>query len=296
MRRCVTIHPFLLHFSESFVERKYVEWRVRSMFLAVDRKFAWLNICLFIFFGITELRKDSPPLGMLLLLVSLTGYCIQLMVMHLNNGQFWTQQRPWIIAIVRFYRVLVSVFAVPLWIRQQAHDWPTLIRSLILGSGSMINAWLAFGMPVIFSTHLLLQAPLALVMMVFTGWKQCESFIQNEQAAIRITKLAQQMDFVLGWFSEPKSLMALEGFDSINDSFVDCRRLVTLSYLVMSLMIPSFVLWLLEIHSRVAFIKTVRHSRDEAFRGIAVDATWIPDGPKVLVLLTTSIFTLWLVF
>lgn len=87
------------------------------------------------------------------------------------------------------------------------------------------------------------------------------------------------------------------GFDTLDgDCYVNCRRVITLAHVVMSLILPSFVLWLMEIHSRIAFIKMIGHSNDAAFRSIVVDATWIPDGPKVLILLITSTLTLWLLF
>jgi len=75
-------------------------------------------------------------------------------------------------------------------------------------------------------------------------------------------------------------------------SYEDCRRVVTLIYVIMSMMLPLFVIWMLEISSRLEFIRSMRHSSDEQFRGIRVDSSWVPDIMQALVLSLTSILTL----
>ena len=76
----------------------------------------------------------------------------------------------------------------------------------------------------------------------------------------------------------------------------DCLRLVSLAYVVISVMLPSFLLWLLEINSRLAFVKEINRSAERGHGAYSIDPSLIPDSTRVLVLLIISIIALLLVF
>lgn len=193
----VFIHPFWLHFSNNELESKYREWRTKSTFLGIDYAFTYVNIALFTVFGFFELYNNSERTGLMLLASGLLTYLIQLIVMSSGTGKLWFYRRNQFVVILRTLRVVVSVFGVPYWIRGTGEDWPTLYRTLFVGSGSMINVWMAFGSPLIFQFHLYLHLPLVLLMMMTTGWSTCDRIMHEPNGTMRISLVAQNVTISL---------------------------------------------------------------------------------------------------
>lgn len=189
----VFIHPFWLHFSNYELESKYREWRVKSALLGIDYAFTYVNITLFTLFALLLLYDNSERIGLMLLASGLLTYLIQLIVMGTGNGKLWFYRRNQFVVILRTIRVVVSVFGVPYWIRGAGEDWPTLYRTLFVGSGAMINVWMAFGSPLIFQFHLYLHLPLVLLMMVTTGWSTCDRILHEPSGSLRISLVTQNV-------------------------------------------------------------------------------------------------------
>lgn len=189
MRLSITMHPFLLHFSEDTLERLYAEWRSKSTFVSMDWKFAILNVAMFGWFAIKEMLSDASPLGLQLIVVSLVGYLLQLLAMRLVD-EWWLRHRMIVVLLLRVMRLGIAIVGVPLWIRHRESEGVPLFRSLSLGSGSMLNLWIAFGMPMLFRYHLMIQIPSALLMLTVTGWKRCQEFVQIKDAAHNISQIS----------------------------------------------------------------------------------------------------------
>ena len=76
------------------------------------------------------------------------------------------------------------------------------------------------------------------------------------------------------------------------DGFHECCQLLVIVYMTVSMVFPSFILWLLEKQSRISFIQAIRQSRDSYLRRIFVDTTPVPDAPKMAILLITTVLAL----
>ena len=76
------------------------------------------------------------------------------------------------------------------------------------------------------------------------------------------------------------------------DGFYECCRLLNIVHMTLSMVFPSFVLWLLEKQSRMSFINVIQQSQDSHLRRVFVDTTPVPDAPKMAILLITTVLAL----
>ena len=76
------------------------------------------------------------------------------------------------------------------------------MRVMVLKSGALLNVWMAFGMPVVLTQHLLIHIPLTLLMFVATGWPSCRELIQSTEAVDKISLLNDHVtEYMIPLFS-----------------------------------------------------------------------------------------------
>lgn len=98
------------------------------------------------------------------------------------------------------------------------------------------------------------------------------------------------MNLPIMWISHPWSL--LEPFSVIHNkdhAYMDCLRILFMIYLIFHILVPAYVLWAWEVKMRLNYVET------NVLRGGSVqfDPSWIPERPKVLVLITMTVFVIW---
>lgn len=192
MRPTITMHPLLLYFSESDVERMYANWRSESTFISMDYKSAVLCIAFFVCFGIKKLYTGASQLSMLLIAALLVGWMLQVLTIRLADD-WWLRHRLILVPLLRSLRVGIFIVAFPLWVPHRDSSALDLFRSLSLGSGSTHHIGYAFGAPMLFRYHLLIQIPSAAVMMAMTGWKRCHEFVQTKASARKISRICRSV-------------------------------------------------------------------------------------------------------
>eukprot|EP00210_Caulerpa_lentillifera_P006150 g5877.t1 len=261
------------------------------MFLGTDYAFTYVNISIFTLFSLMELKNSAERTGLILLAIGLLTYLVQLIILNISNETVWLKHRTQFVILLRTIRVIISAFGVPYWIKASGEDWPTLYRTLLVGSGAMINVWMALGSPLIFKFHFYLHLPLVLLMWFTTGWKTCDQIMGNNRAAIKLSLLKQNVESVINGLITPSTHGSFIPED--RGGVEECRQLVTLIYLIMSLAAPSFVLWTLEIHSRASFAKNLHNSRDPELRSIKIDCSRVPQSSTVFIALLMSLLILW---
>ena len=188
------MNPLLLSFSDRCLETKYTEWRTRGTFVAMDRTFCYVNLFTHVFLARTEFSGDGTYVGCMLVCLSVLTYLFQLLLIGFQDGQLWLEHRAYFISSLRVFRVALSVVGIPLWIRGTSHNWLTFVRMLVFKSGAVLNVWMAFGMPVILSQHLLIHLPLSLLMLVATGWPSCRDLIQSTDGVDKISLLKDNVN------------------------------------------------------------------------------------------------------
>ena len=194
MSSSISMNPLLLSFSDKSLETKYTEWRTRCTFVAMDRTFCYVNLFSHVFLAVTEFLDGGPYVGIVLLSLSIVTYLFQLLLIDFQDGRFWLEHRICFVLPLRVFRHVLSVVGIPLWVRGPPHNWPTFVRTLVLKSGALLNVWMAFGMPVILSQHLLIHIPLSLLMLVATGWPSCRELIQTKGTVDKISLLKDNVN------------------------------------------------------------------------------------------------------
>lgn len=174
----LSMNPYLLTFSNIEFERRY-EKRQNQNFCITDRWFCFFSLVTLTAFIVVEWILQCEPVGILIPVCALTSIVLQLMLMEFCS-RHWVEYRFYYICILRSMRVTMSMFGIQYWMYAPGYQ-PSPFKSLVIGSGSIVNFWDAFGQPVLFRYHLLLQIPLSMMMLYFTGWPQCKDFANFPQ-------------------------------------------------------------------------------------------------------------------
>lgn len=169
----ITIHPYLLTFSDTSLEREYHTWQNKN-YCFVDRCFCYLNLVMYVVLLKFEQHAKCKPQGIVLVFVSALSYAIQLVLMEIHKRRYWVKHRLEYIFLFRCCRIILLILGIPFWASAPGFR-PTPIKSLLIFSGTIYKAWHGLGSPVVFRYHLLIQIPLTIMILFCTSWPQCDT-------------------------------------------------------------------------------------------------------------------------
>lgn len=101
------------------------------------------------------------------------------------------------------------------------------------------------------------------------------------------------MDLTLIWMSQPSSLLEPCTELTKPNDYVDCFRVLGMIYLMFSIMIPSYLMWLSEIHMRINYTKNLYRENPSLYRIQRLDHIRIPERTKILILIMMSFIVFW---
>lgn len=101
------------------------------------------------------------------------------------------------------------------------------------------------------------------------------------------------MDIAVVWISQSPSLLEPScEVHSQSDKHYVCLRVLSFIYLILNIVVSSYILWAWEIQMRLSYTKKI--TQDEgSFQSQIVDTTRIPKCGLVFVLLTITVLILW---
>lgn len=93
--------------------------------------------------------------------------------------------------------------------------------------------------------------------------------------------------------SQPSFLLESTGISKHSNETVDCYRVLSMIYLILSIIVPSYIIWLWEIHLRVSYLSHLREDETLRHQSRMVGYAEIPERTKIFVLLTISAVAFW---
>jgi len=273
----VVLSPLTLRFSNSNLEKEYETYRTNITLLATDWRFSMVNVCAYVPFLMMDvvLKRDVFTKAMALKCAGLGLVLLQWLMQ--TQKEFWIQHRWNLISFIRTLRLFVFLIGVSSWIDQPSVDVQTLFKTAVLQSGMLVNAWYSLGMPLMFFQHLVLQAIQVALTVYVTATPTCTKIFQTEDSRQLFAKVTDSVDSVLYVLAGMQRGTETGEQDQL---FELCPRLLVLGHCVIAFLLPSLVLWKMEIASRQYFVQELK--RHEQWAHIQVDASWIPDIGRLL--------------
>lgn len=172
----ITINPFLLTFSDTTLEERYDKQQHKNSCFT-DRWFCIINLSTFPIFICIQWFSQCDKTGILIAIASVLSFAFQMMFMTLRR-RHWIHNRFCYVCFLRCLRFTFALFGLQHWMRAPGIQ-PSPFKSLVVGSGSLINFWDALGYSMLFRYYLAMQVPLSVLMLYFTAWPQCSDFLNN---------------------------------------------------------------------------------------------------------------------
>eukprot|EP00210_Caulerpa_lentillifera_P007385 g7058.t1 len=278
-----------LRFSDPVLEREYVAYRTNTTLLTADWKFLMVNMFSYIPFLLMDviLKRAVFTKPMALKLFAFAVVMVHYLLMLYVNKEFWIRLRGSWISFLRTVRLFAFIIGVPSWLDQPCTDVQSLFKTAILQSGMIVNIWWALGMPLLFYQHLIIQTLQVAITFYVTYTPTCSKILQTEISRQIFAQVMNSVDGILYTLAgmQKRSNASPERLVAI------CPKLLVLGHSVIALLIPTMVLWKMEIVSRKCFIREL--NRHEQWSGIQLDASWVPDIGRVLVIFAVSASTCW---
>lgn len=273
----VVLSPLTLRFSNPALEKEYETYRTNTTLLNTDWRFSVVNVCAYVPFLMLEVvvKRDVYTKAVSLKLAGLGIGLLQWLV--LTEKEFWIQHRWSLISVIRTLRLFFFLMAVSSWMDQPSIDAQSLFKTAVLQSGMLVNVWFSLGMPLMFFQHLILQAIQVALTVYITATPTCTKILQTEHSRQLFAKITDSVDTVLYVLAGMQRGTETGDQDQL---FELCPRLLVLGHCVIAFLLPSLVLWKMEIASRQYFVQELK--RHEQWAHIQVDASWIPDIGRLL--------------
>ncbi|GMH41629.1 hypothetical protein BSKO_09539 [Bryopsis sp. KO-2023] len=286
----VSIHPLFLSYSSPDLERRYTRHRKTSL-LNADWYFLQVNLVLHFLFVLAESFQFVESSNYVTAtLAAVSGFSIVLLqwgLMSVSEGSFWCRCRTWLLILLRSARLTTFSFGAPLWFGKAGTDVGTLLKNLVLRSGSLKTTWLAFGMPLMFKHHLPLQVVSVVALGVATYTQLVEGTCRSGAALLMKV-----------WESVNEMLLLLAGapFNNHNPDVkvaapVACGHVLMLIHFVLGFLIPSFALWRFELSSRRSFVTNL--PSDDETKTVRIGSTDLPNSLQVFAFVVVGVAALW---
>jgi len=294
----LVLSPATLKFSNHEVEHAYAAYRNDGAFLTAERNFMRLNGVLYFIFIFAELLRGEFTMNEAFLL-KLMGAAIvagQFLVMQMVSAKIWVRHRFIFIAVFRTVRLMLFLISVPLWISDPTADAKTLFKTAILRTGLTVNVWYALGMPLLFTEHIVLHSIHVVITAVATSRPTCAVILDtptSRRIFLHVWKCLHQV--LMGLAGMPEYLPEKESWRSTYDHLPQCcERLLLVAHLVLAFVLPTLLLWRMEVVSRQNYIREMNAQR--RWGRLVLDATWIPDIGRIVVFCVVSTSACWALF
>jgi len=292
----LVLSPATLRFSNHEVERAYAAYRNDGALMMAEKNFMRLNGVLYLLFIFAEVLDGEVNLdgGFLLKIVGAALTAGQFLMMQMVASDVWVRHRFLFVAIFRTARLMLFLISVPLWVSDLTVDGKALFKTAILRTGLLVNVWYALGMPLLFTEHVILHSIHVLITAVVTSRPTC--------AAILDTPASRHL-FLRFWNCVNQVLMGLAGMPEYlpEDSSIrpdhlpqSCERLLLVAHLVLAFVLPTVLLWKMEVASRQSYIQEMNAQR--RWGRLTLDATWLPDIGRIVVFCVVSTSACWALF
>ncbi|GMH45639.1 hypothetical protein BSKO_13596 [Bryopsis sp. KO-2023] len=254
------MEAWTLRFKDVSLERSYYEFR-KPTFRTTDGTFLVLHIfinCMSSAFLLEQAlsgfvnKKGIALIAFSLGLVLLRGAVITF------KRQFWEANRTVSLFVQRLVFVGVMCLGYPLLFgRDQPKSTVEVVKHIVVRSGIVTSNLLACGMPLPMRSHLIVQLLTTASLAMIPGRGMCRSVFHGNDFDFvsKAWKAAEELLLVLGGaplnHQEPREISPTES----------CTRLVVLLQVCVGMVLPTAVLWRLELSSRKHFLRT--HGRPD---------------------------------
>lgn len=280
----LVLSPATLRFSDDAVERDYASSRNVGALLKAERNFMRLNGALYLLFILIEMLPGSkaPSMAVGMRLLGLTVAVVQFLVMEIFSKEIWARYRFFFITIFRTTRLIIFLNSVPLWVTDPLIDGTTLFRTAVLRTGLLVNVWYALGLPLLFTEHLVLHSVHVLVTVAFTSRPTCDAILETSASRrlfVHFWKCVNQVFMSLAGM--PEYFSAHDDVDSMHDNLPQsCERLLIVAHLVLAFVLPTLLLWKMEVSSRQSYVQEINTQR--RWGRLHLDVTWLPDIGRIV--------------
>lgn len=219
--------------------------------------------------GVSIKSFGFRALGLVTVLVQRT------LMVHLPK-EYWIQYRNYFIALFRTLRLFVFLHGVLWRMEDPSIDAFLLFKPMVLQSGVLINVWYCLGMPLLFLQHLVLHTlHLGLTLWMNSG-QICVKILETKKSSQIFTQFAELVDGVLSGFVAVHKVV-----DGGDERLVKlCPKMLILCHFFIGLLVPTLILWRMEIVSRQSFFEEVIcHGQ---WSGLHLDSSWIPNTSSIV--------------
>lgn len=237
----------LLTFPDGALEARYAAFLTTNSFSRVDRFFLQFSILMHLVVSVwTVYNKESEVRDLLPLAESFMIILVQLVVVR---SRLWEKNRTILGVGFRLVKVICFTRGAATWIGDAKPTVGSLFKSVVLMSGSLVSVWLPIGMPLMFRHHITVQVVGVVYLVWRTRSNMCVEVLDMCEDAFKGV-LASIDDIMLVLGGGPIS----HDFMPVPSNSVLCGRLIVLSLLVIGLLLPTSILYYLELVSRSSFL------------------------------------------
>lgn len=251
----VTLNPFTFTFSNTDLERTFVLYQGYEH-LCIEKYFVLLDVVLVLAFGISKRCPNGWP-AFVMISSLISAHWIQFVR---TRTEVILQYRFWTLLAFRSVRFIIFRIVLPLWVV------PSISESFLVGaalrSGIITLIWHGIGLQTRFREFILLQGIFSFVVAVKISRPICLGLLEHpdsEDIVLQVWRLVLQV-----WRLVHSLAIDLKEIDypsiAQNKALEACSFLLTAAHFPFSFVLPTFVVWILEIRSRCYFLASLNRS------------------------------------